>query len=58
MLGSWDQRTSKPDRERWLTPLIPAFRRQRKVDLGELKASLVYRVSSRKVGLLPKEILS
>jgi hypothetical protein len=28
-------------------PLIPAFRRQRQVDLCEFKASLVYRASSR-----------
>jgi len=28
-------------------PLIPILRRQKQVDLGEFKASLVYRVSSR-----------
>ena len=32
---------------RWCTPLIPAFRKWRQVDLCEFKASLVYRVSSR-----------
>ena len=31
----------------WHTPLVPAFGRQRQVDLCEFKASLVYRVSSR-----------
>jgi hypothetical protein len=31
----------------WCVPLIPAFRRQRQVDLCELEASLVYKVSSR-----------
>ena len=31
----------------WRTPLIPAFGRQRQVDLCEFEASLVYRVSSR-----------
>ena len=31
----------------WLTPLIPALRRQRQADLCEFKASLVYRASSR-----------
>jgi hypothetical protein len=33
----------------WYTPLILRLRRQRQVDLCELKASLVYRVSSRTV---------
>ena len=32
---------------RWYTPLIPALRRQKQVDLCELEASLVYPVSSR-----------
>jgi hypothetical protein len=31
----------------WHTPLIPALRRHRQVDLCELEVSLVYRVSSR-----------
>jgi hypothetical protein len=31
----------------WHTPLTPAFRRQRQVDLCNFKASLVSRVSSR-----------
>jgi hypothetical protein len=31
----------------WLTPLTPAFRRQRQVELCEFKASLVYIVSFR-----------
>ena len=31
----------------WHTPLIPALRRQRQVDLCELEASLVYKESSR-----------
>ena len=31
----------------WCTPLSPALRRQRQVDLCEFKASLVYIVSSR-----------
>jgi hypothetical protein len=31
----------------WLTPLIPALRRQRQADLCEFKASLVCRASSR-----------
>ena len=31
----------------WCTPLIPALRSQRQVDLSEFKASLVYRVNSR-----------
>jgi len=30
----------------WLTPLVPALRRQRQADL-ELEASLVYTMSSR-----------
>jgi hypothetical protein len=34
-------------RQWWLTPLIPALGRQRKADLCELKASLVYRMTSR-----------
>jgi hypothetical protein len=33
------------------TPLIPAFRRQRQIDLCEFQASLVYIVSSRQSGL-------
>ena len=33
----------------WRTPLIPALGRQKQEDLCELKASLVYRVSSRTV---------
>ena len=31
----------------WHTPLIPALRRQRQVDVYEFEASLVYRSSSR-----------
>jgi hypothetical protein len=31
----------------WLTLLIPAFKRQRQVDLCEFEASLVYKMSSR-----------
>jgi hypothetical protein len=31
----------------WCTPLVPALRRQRQMDLCEFKASLVYIVSSR-----------
>lgn len=31
----------------WSTPLIPAFQRQRQVDLSYFMASLVYIVSSR-----------
>ena len=31
------------------TPLVPALRRQRQVDLCEIKASLVYRASLRTV---------
>ena len=31
----------------WGTPLIPALERQRQVDLCELEASLVYRLSSK-----------
>jgi hypothetical protein len=31
----------------WSTSVIPAFRRQRQVDLCELEASLVYKVCSR-----------
>ena len=34
----------------WPTALIPAFRRQRQVDLCEFKANLVYIVSSRTAG--------
>jgi hypothetical protein len=30
-----------------VTPLIPALRRQRQVDLSEFKANLVYRASSK-----------
>jgi hypothetical protein len=30
-----------------VAPLIPAFRRQRLVDLCELEASLIYRATSR-----------
>ena len=33
----------------WCTPLIPALRRQRQVDLCEFEASLVYRARSRAV---------
>ena len=29
----------------WCTPLIPALRRQRQVDLCEFKANLVYKLS-------------
>jgi hypothetical protein len=39
-------RTHKTDR-RWWTPLIPALGRQRQMYLFKLKASLIYRVSSR-----------
>jgi hypothetical protein len=31
----------------WHIPLIAALRKQRQLDLGELQANLVYRVSSR-----------
>ena len=31
----------------WHTPLIPALSRQRQEDLGEFKASLVYKMGSR-----------
>ena len=31
----------------WHTPLIPALRRQRQMELCEFKASLVYRARSR-----------
>ena len=41
----------------WHTPLIPAIRRQRQADLCEFKANLVYRASSRTIGL-HREILS
>ena len=34
----------------WHTPLIPAFGRQRQVDLCETEASLVYIVTSRTAG--------
>ena len=33
----------------WLIPLVPALGRQRRTDLCEIEASLVYRVSSRTV---------
>ena len=31
----------------WLTPLVPALRRQRQVDLWEFEASLVYKANSK-----------
>lgn len=31
--------------ERWDTPLIPALRKERQVDISEFKASLVFRVT-------------
>ena len=34
-------------RQWWCTPLIPALRRQRPVNLWEFESSLVYKVSSR-----------
>ena len=34
-------------RQWWCTPLIPALGRQRKEDLCEFEASLVYRLSSK-----------
>ena len=40
-------KSTNEDWEWWCTPLIPALRRQRWVDLCEFAASLVYRVSSR-----------
>jgi hypothetical protein len=33
--------------QRWCTPLVPALRRQRQVDLCEFKVNLVYRGSSK-----------
>ena len=39
----------------WHTPLIPALRRQRQVDLCEIEVSLVYRASSRKNSALNKQ---
>ena len=38
---------SKPDRQWWCMPLIPALGREKQVDLCEFEASLVYRTSSR-----------
>jgi len=39
----------------WCSPLIPALRRQGKLDLYEFKASLVYRTSSRRAKAIYKE---
>ena len=36
---------------KWRTPLFPALRRQKPVDLYEFNASLIYRVSSTEPGL-------
>jgi hypothetical protein len=44
--------------EWWCTPLIPALRRQRQVDLCEFQAILVYRESSRTARLLGRKTLS
>ena len=38
----------------WLTPLVPALRRQGQADLWELGASLVYKVSSKIVSATQK----
>jgi len=40
------------------TPLIPAIRKQRQIDLCVFEASLVYRMSSKTPGLLHRETLS
>ena len=39
-------------------PLFPILRRQRQVNFCELKASLVYRLSSRTAKAMHKETLS
>jgi hypothetical protein len=42
----------------WHTPLIPALRTQRQVDLYEFEACLFYKVSSRTVRAIHKDTLS
>ena len=46
-LGSVNMRMEPVARHWRCTPLIPALRRQRQVDVCESEASLVYRASSR-----------
>jgi hypothetical protein len=50
MAVCFENRSSKRETHSWMlrcTPLIPALRRQRQVDLCEFEASLVYKVSTR-----------
>jgi len=42
----------------WLMPLIPAPERQRKADVSEFEASLLYKVSSRTARTTYRETLS
>jgi hypothetical protein len=42
----------------WCTPLIPAFGRQRQVDLYEFKTSLVYKASPKTSSNKHRETLS